>query len=270
MRKMGILFFITCLLLLGGCTHSAPQNTTPSSPAPTPLNMQDAFKAILLGKMEFFNVGTAQYLDISRLREAVTSEDLPFTAKQFAIVDLDSDGSPEVILRLAMEGGGNDFVGSEILCCQKGEVYGYTLWHRQFQSLKSDGTFIFSGGASNWGYGAITVSETGYEVDKITYCESGQNSELYFVNRERATADEFEAAIDEREKREDAEWYDITIENIEAGLSASFAPPPQVKKACLSPLSRDINPPDQSNFYLLPFPLTIGANALRASLISPL
>ena len=263
--KQAALLTALLLLLLGACTPSAPQalqtpgrqelsSSAPApslTPSPSPIpseadvelpGLRDAFKAVLLGDMEFINTGTAERLDITRLREAVTSEDLPVTARKFAVVDLDGDGSPEVILWLAMEDGRNDEVGCVILRCGGGEVYGYPLWYRAFNHLKSDGTFVFSGGAFDWGYGAITFSESGYEVDKITYCEPGPDDsehpgKMYFVNHTETTAEEFEAAMDRRELRGDARWYDFTTVNIETvcGRLAAATPGSAPEFAPMSP-----------------------------------
>lgn len=204
-----------------------PTQQTAPSPAPSKisapelqtLKIQDAFKDVLLGEAEFFNIGTSESLDITRLNEAVTSTDLDVIVKQFSMVDLEHDGIPEVILWLATASGGNDQVGFEILRCQGDAVYGYTLSHREFEDLCADGTFIFAGGAFEFGVGTISFTNDSYEVDRISYREAGfdaeQNfSESYFVNHEAATAHEFEAAIDKRDKGERAAWRDLTEKNI--------------------------------------------------------
>lgn len=185
--------------------------------------IQAAFQAVLLGETEFFNVDTAQRLDITRLREAVTPADLAVIAKQFSVVDLDHDGISEVILWLAMAGGRNDYVGFEILRYRDGAVYGYLVPYRQFVDLKLDGAFILAGGASEFGIGAITFTEESYKIDMATYRKfifgaEQKLSELYFVNHKKATADEVEAAIDEHEKKESAAWFDLTAENIQTKL----------------------------------------------------
>ena len=152
----------------------------------------------------------------------MTSDDIPIVAKDFSIIDLVRDGVPEVVLRLAVMEDGNDEIGFVILRYENGQVWGYAIGHRSFLDLKADGSFGFSSGAADWGFGTITLSEDGYEIDRITYCESVQDSEhseeFYFVDYERASEKKFQAAVDEHNDKENAAWYDLTSENVAAQL----------------------------------------------------
>ncbi len=186
--------------------------------------LMDTYRAVLQGDMEFVSVNTGKSLDITRLKEEITSEDLLVVAPKFTVVDLDRDQVPEVVLCLAMGNGSNDYVGFEILRYQDGAVYGYALWYRAFMQLKTDGTFSFSGGAGDYGFGTIAFTETAYTIDKITYCESTNPNSSYFVNHERAVRDEFLSAFDRFEKAEEAPWYELTPENIAAILSVPHGP----------------------------------------------
>ena len=62
----------------------------------------------------------------------MTSDDIPIVAKDFSIIDLDRDGVPEVVLRLAVMEDGNDEIGFVILRYENGQVWGYAIGHRSF------------------------------------------------------------------------------------------------------------------------------------------
>ncbi|MEA4893878.1 MAG: hypothetical protein VB064_01300, partial [Oscillospiraceae bacterium] len=185
-------------------------------------SIMEAYKAVLQGT-EFFSVDTNKNLNINQLNQSV-SDDSSITAKatKFAIVDLDNDDTPEVILWLTVNN--DDYYGFEVLRYHNGVVYGYTLWYRSFMNLKADGTFSFSSGAADYGFGSVEFTEKPYSIEKITYSESSYdpNNNMnisYFVNHESATEDEFQSAFNRQSEKADATWYDFTDDNIEAELS---------------------------------------------------
>ena len=47
---------------------------------------------VLQGNQQFYNVESGDYLDIHQLKETITSDNLPFSIQQFAIVDLTQNG----------------------------------------------------------------------------------------------------------------------------------------------------------------------------------
>lgn len=197
-------------------TDSAEATLTGTSPL-------SAYQLVLQNKSEFFSTDVNKYLNINQLNQAV-SDDSSVTAKatKLSIVDLENDGMPEVILWLVVNN--NDYYGFEVLRYQDGVVYGYNLWYRAFMDLKADGTFSFSSGAADYGFGMVKFTENAYSVDKISYCESGYDSNnnqsvSYFVDHKSATEDDFLWAIKKQNEKTEATWYDFTDDNIETMLS---------------------------------------------------
>jgi hypothetical protein len=183
----------------------------------------EAYKSVLQGNSKFFSTDVNSDLNISQLSLAVSDDsNVTASATKFAIVDLDNDGTPEIILRLAVSF--DDYYGFEVFRCQNGAIYGYTLYYRSFMGLKANGTFSFSSGAADNGFGRVTFTETAYTIDEITYCESSYDSNnnmsvLYFVNQQNATEAEFLSAVNRQGEEPDAIWYDFTDENIETKVS---------------------------------------------------
>ena len=135
---------------------------------------------------------------------------------EFSVIDLDRDGTPEVVLIVSV----TEYVNSyEVLHYQDGTVYGYGFSERGFSDLKIDGTFQSSGGAGDWGFCSLTFSKDSYTIDTFTYCDShtkADGSEAYFVNHQSVTADEFFAEADLWEAKPGITWYNYTGDNIDA------------------------------------------------------
>lgn len=206
-------------------TGAAPADSSETSaevtlPGKSPLS---AYQSVLQNKAEFFSTDANKNLNISQLNQAV-SDDSGVTAKaaKLAMVDLENDGTPEVILWLVVNN--NDYYGFEVLRYQDGVVYGYTLPYRAFMDLKADGTFSFSSGAADYGFGTVKFTEKGYSVEKISYCESGYDSNnnqsiSYFVDHESAAENDFLSALNKQSEKTGVTWYDFTDDNIKTMLA---------------------------------------------------
>ncbi len=194
------------------------ENQEPTQPSENNTIME-TYKAVLQENTELFSVDANKTLNINQLNQSV-SDDSSVTTKatKFAIVDLDNDDKPEVILWLSVNN--DDYYGFEVLRYQNGVVYGYTLRYRSFMDLKANGTFSFSSGAADSGFGTVKFTENTYSIDKITYSESSYDSNnnmniSYFVDHESATEDAFLSAVKRQSEVADATWYDYTDDNIE-------------------------------------------------------
>ncbi len=176
-------------------------------------------RSILDGEATFFDTGSQKSLYISELNQMVSS-DSKVTAdiKSFAVIDLDDDGLPEVVLWLIVNG--NDFSGYAILHYQNEEIYGYSIYYRGFTNLKKDGTFSFSSGAADGGIGRLTFDDQTRTIDKYAYSESRQDSNgqliiSYVLFGKKASREEVENEWKKHDAKEDAIWYDFTDENVE-------------------------------------------------------
>lgn len=178
-----------------------------------------AYQSVLQSKAEFFSTDANRNLNIRQLKQEISSE-VTVDVTNFAVIDIGHGGTPAVILSLNVNGKG---YGVEVLSYQDGIVYGYTFSGRQFCDLRTDGTFVSSGGASDVGICTITFDKNTYSIDKFTFCESNTDSEnntseSYFVNHQSATEDEYNAAFGQWKKVPYVTWYDFTDKNIETEL----------------------------------------------------
>lgn len=178
---------------------------------------------VFLEDLSFFDVGLAEKISINELRRSFTmDETVEVTVSSFSVIDLDNDGSDEVVLWLIVDG--NEYFGSEILYFAEDEVYGFFVPYRGFNSLKTDGTFSFSGGAGNSGFGMFKFTPQEYVVEKITFCETHYNEKneetvSFVVNGQEATQEKFELELEIQNNKMDVERYIYTEDNVKKHIS---------------------------------------------------
>jgi hypothetical protein len=202
------LVMIPVFTLVSGCASRTASNSPP--PALSPLS---AYESVLQGKMPFFCVDAAQDLHISQLGQALSADgSVEARVTKLAVVDLDSDETLEVVLGLAVND--NEDFGFEVLHYQDGVVYGYAFPYRALMNLKADGTFSFSSGAADSGFGTLEFTDSGYIVHRATYCESSYSSTQeqtvsYFVDGQASTEEDFLSAIARQNEKADVLWHDL-------------------------------------------------------------
>lgn len=150
------------------------------------------FEDILLGNAEFLYVseGSSQPKTISDVPALFDPDDDYMKIWDFAVQDLDGDGSAEVVL--SVQGISGDTGGSLILHQIGHRIYGYPARNREFFELKADGSYSYIDPTAVDEGGACSISgftETGYTIEKVTY-GSGHYP--------------------------DAVWYEFTEENIKS------------------------------------------------------
>lgn len=185
-------------------TTSAGETTLPAQ-APSEM---DAYKAVLEGSKSFLTEDGA-YLDISQIGSAITPDETAaplFRLKNFAVLDLDGDGTSELILKAA--NGNDDAVACIVIRYQDGEVYSTTMYHRTFYGLKEDGTFWFSGSASNNGFGRLRLTPSGWETEILAQQYEEAETQHYEVAGLPTDVDAFAAAGAVHAEVPDAVWFD--------------------------------------------------------------
>jgi len=93
---------------------------------------------------------------------------------------------------------------------------------RGLQELKADGTFNYSNGALDNGYGKLTFKSDICETNILGYCQpstTDSTTELYFINNKSVTEELYKSYVKEQGGKKDAVWYDFTSEYIEKELS---------------------------------------------------
>ncbi|QQZ63245.1 hypothetical protein JI735_12610 [Paenibacillus sonchi] len=179
----------------------------------------EAYKTVLQNKIEFYSIETKKKV---YLNDFLTNNEIYGTTSKinhFAVLDMDGDKIPEVVLGLTVDENPN-FV--EVLHYMNSEVYGYFFGNDQLSDLKTDGTFRWlSGGLTYNGYGKLRFQTNSCEIDNLAYHESSATNEssttfaiAYYINNKLVTEDSYKAFVKEEDAKRDVTWYEFSQENI--------------------------------------------------------
>jgi hypothetical protein len=127
----------------------------------------------------------------------------------FAVLDMDADGTPELVLNNTSNGD------SLVLHYYNGAVYGKEYSYRAMRNLKTDGFFAWSNSASNSGLGKLRFS--GAEQETVYLAEYGsllEDIEMYRILDQQVSQKDFYAYTAIQDAREDVVWHELTIGNI--------------------------------------------------------
>ena len=195
------------------------------APYPGPAGAAQAFSEVLLNGAPFTLVGDQLVpYDLSELNVMIWGDpEVNAYAEQFAVADLDADGTPEVVLLT------NQHIHSEpilILRWQDGQIYGYSEVGRGMQGLKADGVSWWSDGAFHNGAGRdqYVSDENGPDrrekVRLLEFVADAGGAAEYYLGGQEVTREEYEAADAQMAAQPDARWYSFDPDII----SAVFAP----------------------------------------------
>lgn len=180
----------------------------------------EAYKAVLLNNVEFYSTDNKKNV---YLNDFLTNKEIyenVFEIVHFAVVDMDGDGMPEVILELK---AGSNVEFYEVLHYMNNKVNGYIQVLRGFGNLKADGTVSYSDSAFSNGYRKLNFDENASEDHILGYknTESKNNVETktYFINNKPVTKDSYNEFIKEQDEKKDAVWYEFSKDNIETKIT---------------------------------------------------
>lgn len=143
------------------------------------------------------------------------STDAPWHVRQFALLDLDGDGSLELILAVT-NGSSYEY---DIYTCVGDTLYRSTLVERGFLSPRADGSFAFSSGAYDNGFARATFVEGELTLTEL----ASRSDEDYTIGGKTVTLaayDDFRAQQDEKDA---LAWFVFTPENVATVLGVSNA-----------------------------------------------
>ena len=176
----------------------------------------EAYRAILQENSPFVNTTNGEYFDITRLKEMTAPYvDYPVEADSFSLVDLDHDGTPELILLVPI----GATVSIEILRYEDGIVYDFGFSARACNELRKNGTFWTSSGVNENGICSIIFDKEHYTIDKFTYCtipDLAVGEVKYYVDHKEVSESEWDLAADEWKELPYADWYECVDEDIDA------------------------------------------------------
>lgn len=181
-------------------------------------SVTDVYRDVLQNKTAFLSTEDRKDMNLNDFLNK-NSDGSALKVTHFAVLDMDGDKTPEVILELSIDGYPTSF---EIMHYMNGKVYGYSIPYRGLESLKEDGSFWSSGGASDNACVKLKFNSNAYVTDTLGYSESGQvNKVSYFINNKTTTKEAFDLFTKEQNQKKDAVWYEFSQNNIQTELQGS-------------------------------------------------
>ena len=163
------------------------------------------FESILSGESGFLDKDLAEGVTIEQYCDSfgATSE-VNVSITKYTTADVDSDGIPELLLWITI----NDINDYGVLVLRyDGGVTGYTFAYRQMADIKTDGTFHYSGGASNHGTARLKFGDFGWEYVIIGGVEETDSVTSFYWNGEPVAEDVFWVCFEAQSAKENVQWY---------------------------------------------------------------
>ena len=174
--------------------------------------VMEAYKAVLQNEVTFYSINNKKNYKLNELKDERNEQ---LEVKSFAVVDMDSDGMPEVVLDL-----GGPYYGVLVLHYEEGNVYGFNTSYTYY--LSNDGTYNGSLQAWYFTYCKVTsITKDTYKVETLARVEvediEAEGDPFFYIGESKVTKDEHDAFIQsllESRQENEAVWHDYTYENI--------------------------------------------------------
>ena len=216
-----LLAVLTLALPLTACgQQSDDSNDAPPDAQPGNL-YEDFFTGNVTATANLINAGVEASTASFRApdvyaAEGVDGSDMDWTITRFALLDLDGDGTDELVLDI-------DYSSDEeyvILTCHDGVVCANQIVYRGFLSPKADGTFEWSNGAFDNGASRARF-ENGVLVyeDFASMSEGSDGNAVYTLNGESIDEAAYSAFLDEQAAKDDLAWTEFSVDAVNAALA---------------------------------------------------
>lgn len=209
MNKAKCLFAVLVLVLLCFCEGCGKER------GESDRSVSSAFRDVLLNEATVFCTDKLPKSDTNGANEfeGLLSEmpygyDYARRIDRFAVLDLDGDAIPEVVLELAEYGG---FI---VLRYRDGRIHGNVFGYRSMNLLKENGAFHGAGSAFEGSVGKLCfIGDTVVDDDKLRFLGS-IDRESYYIDDILVDSSEYENAFALFSETPEAEWYNYTEETV--------------------------------------------------------
>lgn len=206
----------------------APENTQESSSETDEESesIMEVFQSVLLNKRTFSCTDMVSACDTNVIHEfnGLLSEMFNIDAYservcRFAVVDMDGDSAPEVVLEL------EDYTGYIILRYVEGQIRGNFLGYRAMSSIKENGTFGSENSAFEVHVNKLYfIGDTVVADRKISWLMSNYDKTSYRIDDLSVGEEDYERANALYEECPEVEWHDYTEEEVNKFIVEDFSP----------------------------------------------
>lgn len=211
---------------------AAPLEGAPQEPEQLKLVLPEPFCDVLLNNGSFYDTDKKAASSLTEFLQKAAPDGHKLTVDAFTVIDLDTDGTPEAVLRLLLDSG--TAYSFEILRQGSSEtIYGYALGTQDFGDLKADGSYTYSYIGSNgfgfMGFSTDTWADTqqySWFTAPIGYMDSVQDEDgtmqtYCYLQYNEVTYEEYNSALHVQADKADAPWYPFTANYLETFFAGS-------------------------------------------------
>lgn len=199
--KKRIMYFLAVCLILSGCS-TALEKTVATVTAPPVVTTETVPQTTDTAWQERINLEEAGHL--------LLPQEVETRMVQCTAIDLDGDGGLEIVLQIGTES--DDYIGFVVLRQDDGEYVGQGYYYRSFYDLRTDGSYTFSSGANDSGFGMLAYQD-GQWVERIlaqtyeTVTTTEESQQIYMVGGEMTTQEAYERFVEEQHAKALQPWY---------------------------------------------------------------
>ncbi len=190
--KKTALFLILIITMLSVCACGKNTGTVKESDT-----AKYELTGILDNKISFTDEsGKSVYLKNYRSEKY---PDLQITPEKYAIIDLDNDGTNELVLYASP-----DFGLYLVFHEYNGVIYSFEFVERAMIDLKQDGSFIQSSGAEINSYSVLKFDKNTYKIIEEAYCDD--DSQTYRIDGKECSLNDINNYITSFNNKTSVEW----------------------------------------------------------------
>ena len=191
----------------------------------SPDSVMEAFQSVLLNeaafsytdKIPYDNTNVIQQLNGFLSERPYGYDNYDGNIYRFAIVDMDGDSIPEVVLEL------EDYVGFLILRYADGQVKGNFLGYRSMSSIKENGSFQSEASAFEGWWQKLYFVEDTVVMDWNAYFLESIDSELYRIDDITVEKNDYEDVAACFNESAEVEWHDYTEEAVRESFGSELS-----------------------------------------------
>lgn len=164
---------------------------------------QSKLLSVLYNEVPFVDE-TGQTVYVKDYNIAGVEQQICAVAESYVFLDFDNDGRMEMLANVSSNYG--IFL---MLHMDKEQVYGYKFTQRSMINLKTDGTFMGSGGAAESAIFSLKFTGNQYETTELAYHNDLAEPKEYRVNGIPATQEDYQSFYNEYVNKPDVQWTTV-------------------------------------------------------------
>ncbi len=197
-----------------GASEDAQESSSQTDEEPE--SIMEVFQSVLLNKMTFSctdkvpDCNTNVIHEFNGLLNEMSNIDAySERVRRFAVVDMDGDSVPEILLEL------DDYMGYIILRYVEGQIQGNFFDYRAMSSIRENGTFHSENSAFEVFVNKLYfIGDTIVADRKISWLMSNNDKMSYSIDDLSVGEEDYERANALYEECPEAEWHDYTEEEV--------------------------------------------------------